>query len=47
VDGAVITSNEEEGFAPRNEKYQEFLDRGADIARGGSGKLEKPEGEAS
>lgn len=43
VDGTILTSNDAEGFVPRNEKYQEFLDRGADIARGGSGKLEKAE----
>ena len=43
VDGTVIISNDKEGFVPRNETYQEFLDRGRDIACGGSGKLEKPE----
>jgi hypothetical protein len=45
VDGTVMSASDSENFEARMEKYQEFLDRGADIACGGSGKLEKQEGE--
>jgi len=41
VDGAVMTSSDSEEIELSNEKFQDFLDRGADIACGGSGKLEK------